>query len=177
LDCFYKIIESNRLSAEEIESVKAYAMVPMDHPLYGNRALNEIADAQFNARYLFAVAAHRVKIGIDWQDPETMKDPSILRFMDKVSWEEYHTPSPRNPAVVPAKVEVVARGIKFSQEQDHPHGRAGTESAMTQAELVAKFRENAKRVLTQPKIERAVNTFLKLENVKNIEEIMREVTL
>jgi 2-methylcitrate dehydratase PrpD len=177
LDCFCEIIEKTNLSPEEIESVKAYAMVPMDHPLYGNKAMKEIADAQFNARYMFSVAAHRVKIGIDWLDPETLSNPDILRFMDKVTWEEYHTPSPRNPSVVPAKVEVIARGEKFSAEKDNPHGRVGTESAMTQDELVAKFRHNAIRVLTQGKIDRAVKNFLKLEDVKNIEQIMREVTI
>jgi len=177
LDCFCEIIEKNNLSPEEIESVKAYAMVPMDHPLYGNKTIKAIEDAQFNARYMFSVAAHRVKIGIDWLDPETISNPDILRFMDKVTWEEYHTPSPRNPSVVPAKVEVIARGEKFSAEKDNPPGRVGTESAMTQDELVAKFRHNAIRVLTQGKIDRAVKNFLKLEDVKNIEQIMREVVL
>jgi 2-methylcitrate dehydratase PrpD len=177
LDCFREIIEKNSLSPEEIESVKAYAMVPMDHPLYGNKAVNEIADAQFNARYMFSVAAHRVKIGIDWLDPDTMKNPDILRFMDKVTWEEYHIPSPRNPLVVPAKLEVKARGKQFNAERDNPHGRVGTEAAMTQDELVAKFRHNAKRVLTQQKIDSAVNNFLKLEDVKNIEQVMKEVTI
>ena len=177
LDCFNEIIEKNNLSPEEIESVKAYARVPMDHPLYGNKAINEIADAQFNARYMIAVAAHRVEVGIDWLDPETISNPDIVRFMDKVTWEEYHTPSSRNPKVVPAKVEVMARGKKFSAEKDNPRGRVGTESALTQDELVAKFRHNAKRVLTQGKIDRAVKGFIKLEDVKNINQVMSEVVL
>jgi 2-methylcitrate dehydratase PrpD len=177
LDCFRDIIEENHLSPEEIESVKGYAMVPMDHPLYGNKTIKAIEDAQFNARYMFSVAAHRIKIGIDWLDPETINNPDIQRFMDKVTWEEYHTPSPRNLAVVPARVEVTARGKKFTAEKDNPHGRVGTESEMTQDELVAKFKHNAIRVLTQKKIDRAVQKFLKLEDVKNIQDIMREVTI
>ena len=176
LDCFYQIIEENKLSPEEIESVKAYAMVPMDHPLYGNPALNEIADAQFNARYMFAAAAHRIKIGIDWLDPQTMKNPSILRFMDKVTWEEYHTPSSRNPSVVPARIEVLARGQKFSLEKDHPHGRVGTESAMTQDELLSKFRHNALGVLAPSRIEKAARKFINLENLDNVQLLMAELT-
>jgi 2-methylcitrate dehydratase PrpD len=177
LDCVYEIIEKNNLTADEIEGVKAYAMVPMDHPLYGNPALNEIADAQFNARYMISAAVHRIKIGIDWLDPETWKVPSIRKFMDKVTWEEYHTPSPRNPAVVPAKVEIKARGQTFYAEKDNPHGRVGTESAMPQDELVAKFRHNALRVLTQGKIDRAVQKFIKLEDVENIQQVIKEVTI
>ncbi|MBN1191529.1 MAG: MmgE/PrpD family protein [Dehalococcoidales bacterium] len=176
LDCFYEIIDNNNLTPDEIESVHAYAMVPMDHPLYGNKTLNNIEDAQFNARYLFSVAAHRVKIGIDWLDPETLRNPSIIKFMDKVSWEEYHTPSPRDPSVVPAKVEVKARGQTFYAEKDYPHGRSGTESAMTQDELADKFRHNALRVLTEGQIDRAIKLFTDLENVDNIQKVMKEVT-
>lgn len=177
LDCFREIIDKNNLSPEEIESVKAYAMVPMDHPLYGNKTLEAIEDAQFNARYMFSAAAHRVKIGIDWLDPETFNNPDIRSFMDKVTWEEYHIPSPRNPAVVPAKVEVVARGEKFKLEKDNPHGRVGTESAMTQNELVAKFRHNASRVLTSKKIDNAVKNILELENIQNIRQVMTDLTI
>jgi 2-methylcitrate dehydratase PrpD len=176
LDCFTDIIEEHKLAPEDIESVKAYAMVPMDHPLYGNKALNEIADAQFNARYLFSAAAHRVKIGIDWLDKDTLSNPSIRGFMDKVTWEEYHTPSCRDPKVVPARVEVTARGKKFSREKDNPHGRVGSESAMSQDELVAKFRRNAAAALTQGQIDKAVQKFLGLEDLKDVGHLMRDIT-
>jgi 2-methylcitrate dehydratase PrpD len=177
LDCFREIIDQNHLAPEEIESVKAYAMVPMDHPLYGNKTIKAIEDAQFNARYMFAVAAHRVKIGIDWLDPETISDPDIVRFMDKVTWEEYHTPSPRDPSVVPAKVEVIARGKKFNVERDYAHGRVGTPAAMSQDDLVAKFRHNAIRVLNKEKIDRAVQQFIKLEAMQDIGRLMEDVTI
>ena len=176
LDCFCEIIEQNGLSPDEIDSVHAYALVPMDHPLYGNKALSSIEDAQFNARYLFSVAAHRVKVGIDWLDPETLSRSDIRNFMEKVSWEQHRTPSPRDPKVVPAKVEVKARGKKFCVERDHPHGRIGTNFTVTEDELVAKFRHNALRVLTQNKIDNAVKNLLGLEDVKNIQSILKEVT-
>ena len=79
--------------------------------------------------------------------------------------------------VAAAKVEVTARGEKFIYEKDHAHGRVGTKYAMTQDELVAKFRHNAIRVLTREKIDRVVKSFLELEEVKSIEEIIREVTI
>ena len=177
LDCFCDIIEKNNLAPGEIENIHACAMVPMDHPLYGNKALNEMADAQFNARYMLSAAAHRIKVGADWLDPETYNRPDIRNFMDKVTWEEYHTPSPRNPAVVPAKVEVTARGQKFHAEKDFKHGTSGTESAMTQDELVTKFRHNSARVLTHQKIDRAVDLFLGLGDIENIEAVMKAVRI
>jgi hypothetical protein len=47
---------------------------------------------------------------------------------------------------------------------------------MTQDELADKFRQNAARVLTQRKIDKAVKLFINLENVKNVQEVMKEVT-
>jgi 2-methylcitrate dehydratase PrpD len=178
LDCFYEILNKYNLTPDEIESVYATAMVPLDHPLYGNKDLNEICDAQFNARYMFSVAAHRVKIGIDWLDPETFKNPSIIKFMDKVTWEGSHWPLPQGPASAQLRVEVKARGQKFVAEQvnGHGHGRSGTDLAMTQDELAEKFRHNAARVLTEKKVDKAVKLFINLENVKNIQEVMKEVT-
>ncbi len=177
LDCLREIIEKNNLSPEEIESVKAYPLVHYDHPLYGNAELNEICDCQFNARYILSVAAHRVKIGIDWLDPDTMNNPGIRSFMNKVTWEPRVTPSSRIPGSLMSRVEVVARGQEFVVEKDDIHGRSGNEFAMTQDELAAKFRHNANRVLPKVKIDRAVESFLKLEDVKNVEQVMREVTL
>jgi 2-methylcitrate dehydratase PrpD len=176
LDCFYQILDKYNLSPDEIESVHATAMVPMDHPLYGNKELNEIADAQFNARYLFSAAAHRVKIGIDWLDPETWKNPSIRKFMDKVTWEGSHMPITGGP-MAPIRVEVKARGQVFKAEKVHAHGRSGTESAMTQDELADKFRHNAARVLPQAKTDAAIRLFVKMEDIDNVQKVMQEVTL
>jgi len=136
-----------------------------------------IEQQKFNARYILSVAAHRVKIGIDWLDPDTMNDPGIRRFMDKVTWEARATPSPRIPGSLMSRVEVTARGQNFVVEKDDLHGRSGTEFAMTQDELAAKFRHNAKRVLPKGKIDKAIEYFTKLEDVKNIEQVMREVTI
>ena len=69
----------------------------MDHPLYGNKEIKSIADAQFNPRYIFSAAAHRVPIGVEWVDKATMTNPEILRFMDKVTFEENRKPECPQP--------------------------------------------------------------------------------
>lgn len=175
LDCFYEILDKYNLTPDEIENVHAYAMVPMDHPLYGNKALRDIEDVQFNARFIFSIAAHRVKIGIDWLDPETIANPEIQAFMDKVTWEAYPM-TEAGPAGFKPKVEVTARGQKFVVEHDNPHGRSGTPDAMTWDEMVYKFRHNALRVLPKRKIDAAVKYFTSLENVGNVQDVIKEVT-
>lgn len=168
LDCFYDILEKNSLQPEEIESVRIYGRVGMDHPLYGNPEIKTIADAQFNPRYFFSVAAHRIVPGVAWVDASTMQNPAILRFMDKVTFEESKGPS---------RCDVAARGKTFTSEKEFSRGTVGTEAAMTDDELIEKFRHNASRALSREKTEKAVHAFLTLEKTDNIVRMMREVTL
>jgi 2-methylcitrate dehydratase PrpD len=118
LDCFYEILQQHQLRPGEIESVRVYGRVGMDHPLYGNREIKTLADAQFNPCYIFAVAAHGVSAGVEWVDVATMTDPEILRFMDKVTFEEHRRPVSR--------CDVNARGKTYTSEKEFSRGTVGT---------------------------------------------------
>ena len=106
-------------------------------------------------------AAHRIKIGVEWLDPDTMKNPQILKFMDKITCLSYSpkgSSAKKAPAIPPTRVEVVARGKTFTEEIIHKRGTAGSEVSWTDKEVVEKFRHNAARVLTQDKIDRVVKS-------------------
>jgi 2-methylcitrate dehydratase PrpD len=168
LDCFYEILEQNNLQPGEIESVRIFGRVGMDHPLYGNPEIKTISDAQFNPRYIFAVAAHHVPAGIAWMEPPALQDPRILGFMKKVTFEEHNGPS---------RCDVVARGRTFTSEKEFSWGTVGTPVAMTDDELIAKFRRNASLALPPEKAERAVEAFMDLENLGSFSRLVREITL
>jgi 2-methylcitrate dehydratase PrpD len=171
LDCFYEIMEKNNLKPEEIESLHIYGRVGMDHPLYGNPEIKSIADAQFNPRYFFSVAAHRIPVGVEWVDAATMQNPAILKFMSKVTFEENRRPD------APSRCDVKARGQLFTAEKRFSHGTVGTPAAIKDEELIAKFRHNATRALSAEKIERAVQAFMQLEKIDNIVKLVKEITL
>jgi 2-methylcitrate dehydratase PrpD len=170
LDCFYEIIDENNLEAGEIEKVHIYARVGMDHPLYGNPEIKTIADAEFNPRYFFSAAAHRVPPGIAWLEKATMTNPDILKFMSKVTFEENRKPN------APARCEVTARGRTFAAEKEFSWGTVGTPSAWSDDDLIAKFKQNAAQVLPAEKIERAVKAFLELDKIGNCAQLVREIT-
>ena len=176
LDCFYEILEKNVLKPEEIEKIYIFGRVGMDHPLYGNREIKSISDAQFNPRYIFSVAAHRVTVGVEWVYAATMTNPEILRFMDKVNFEEYRKPAGKGPANA-SRCDVIARGKTFTSEKEFSWGTVGTPAAIKDDELIEKFRHNAARVLSKTQTERAVQAFIKLEEIENISKLMKEVTL
>jgi 2-methylcitrate dehydratase PrpD len=178
LDCFISIIEKNNLRPEEIEKVRSFGF-----PFFTDSPPQEVItqiDAQFCAPYVFAVAAHRVKIGADWQDWDTIRNPKIKEFMKKVTVQvhpEAVGAKNKDRRSWLAKVEIEARGKTFTEERMHAKGTAFTDVRATDEELVAKFRGNAIRFLTEDKIEKAVKMLYELEKMDNVGELMKQVTL
>ena len=167
LDCLYSILRKNNLKPEDIESITAYTSPTVESPLFANRDLNNIVDVQFSAPYVFAMAVHGVKTGVDWQDWDTVTQPKIVEFAKKVTVlgnPEFG----KNPV---NKVEVVAKGKKLIEE-----GK-GTSPKLTEDELVAKFHHNASRILTQDKIDSAITALMGLEEVTTVSGLMSLLTV
>lgn len=181
LDCLTHLIEVNRLEPEEIERVRAYLEAYCEQPAWMNREIQTQVDAQFSVAYNFSVAAHRVRIGPEWQDIEVMRDPHILAFMEKVSFEphpDFVRTLMEDPNSRLAKVEIEARGKVFVEERKYAKGTQSTDlTKMSNEELVNKFRHNATRILSRHKIENAVTRLLQLETTQNINEVLAEVTV
>jgi len=167
LDCFVSIIDSNKLMPEDIESVKAFCHPLVKKPIFESDGLATHVSSAFNLPYVLAAAAHRVKIGADWQDLDTMKNPKILEFMKRVSYE------PATAPVAPSsgRLEVVAKGKTFKEET------MSTKAKITDEELVEKFRHNASRILSQDKMDKAIKLLSELERVENISELAKQVVL
>jgi 2-methylcitrate dehydratase PrpD len=178
LDCLYHLIEENQLQAEEIDEVTAYcdphgAVLPM----WSNKVIKSALDAQMSVPYAVSAAAHQVKVGPEWQDFETLNNERVLTFMDKVKVEphpEYEKALKEDSGSRIGRVEIVARGKKFSEERRYRKGSPATEETkMRDKELVDKFRHNAVRVLTSEKIERLPEMILHLEDIDDISSLAK----
>jgi 2-methylcitrate dehydratase PrpD len=180
LDCLYSIIDQNNLLPEEIQSIKAFCHPTVEFPAFTNREVANIVDAQFNAAYVFAAAANKVRIGIEWQEADAMTNPKILEFMKKITCQahpNFGKVRQKDYTSDLSKVEVAARGKKFTEEKTHFKWATGANTQITEAELVEKFKHNASRILTQNKANEAVNAILNLENLDNVTELTKIVTL
>ena len=180
IDCLYSIIDGHHLIPEDIESINAYCHPTVDLPCFTNPAVENIVAAQFNPKYVLSVVAHRVKIGVEWLDAETMKDPNILELGKKITCTghpEYGKQILKDPTVTLNKVEVVAGGKTFTEERKKVRGTSGTEVAMTRDELIGKFRHNASRILTQDKIDRAVDTMLSLNEFEDTSRLINHLVI
>ena len=171
LDCFYDIVEKNKIKTEEIEKIHIYGRVGMDHPLYGNPEIKSIADAEFNPRYFFSAAAHCLPPGIDWVDKTAMTNPDILKFMSKVTFEANRKPD------APSRCDVTARGKTYTAETKFSKGTVGTDAAFSDDKILRKFKHNAAAALTRTKTDRAAEHLLKLEQIPDISQLIKDITL
>ena len=168
LSLFYHIMDQNNLKPEEIESVRMWGHPTLEAPCFTNRDLTNIVDVQFSPAYTFALAAHKVRIGPEWQDLETIREPRIIEFAKKVSYQ-MHPDYGKQPINA---VEVVARGKIYREEKPTPPGLVLSGLKLDRDDVVAKFRHNASRILTQDKIRQAIAAILEMEQAEHTSEIM-----
>jgi len=176
LDCLAYLIEENQLAPEEIEKVNVYcdphgAALPM----WSNKNITSPLDAQMSVPFTISLVAHRVKSGPEWQDLDTLKDERIIAFMDRVNVEphpEFEKALQKDSASRIGKVELIAKGKKFSEERMYRKGSPATEETkMTDAEVIAKFRHNAARVLPSEMIERIPDMIFHLDDIDNVSRL------
>jgi len=176
------LVAANDIKPEEIESIHAWGEATAVEPVSSSRVIERTTDAQFSTAHGLALAAHRIPPGPAWQDASTVYNPSILKMMDKVTFEVHPDNikfMKENPLARPTKVEIKARGKVFTDERLYPRGSRSPqpETVIATDELVAKFKINAERMISSAKIDAAVKSLLKLEEVKNFAEVMKLVSL
>ncbi len=167
LDLFLKIIEKNNLKPEEIESIKILGHPTLDMPAFTSREIKHVVDIQFGPAYTFAMAAQGIPVGADWQDLEMARSPKVVELAKKVDYRGYADFGKKQISIV----EVAARGQTFREEK--PFSQL---HEMQEADLVAKYKHNAGKALTEKKIGDSLNALQKLENIKNVSELAAQIT-
>ncbi|HEY95486.1 MAG TPA: MmgE/PrpD family protein [Dehalococcoidia bacterium] len=192
MDCFYNVIKQNNLMPGEIERVKIHGRGGMigrqgtELPSYSEKEkqLENFYAAQFNMPFNFALLAYRIPRGVEWTDLATRKNPDIIKFMDKVTFqadpefvEQAEREREQDPRIRPAKVTVEARGKTFTSEIKYRIGDTFTEVYWTQENTIEKFKHNAERILTAAKTDRAIQTMFELEELDDVSQLISEITL
>lgn len=176
LDCLRHLIDVHDLRPEEIESITAYwDSHTATLPLWTTKKIETFSDAQMSTAYGISMVVHGVEVGPAWYDRETLTNAKYLAFLDKITLR----PHPRfeealldDPQSRIGSVEVVARGQTFHEERMFRKGSPATpETRMSDADLVAKFRHNASRVLTAEKSERIARSIMSLEGIRDVSEL------
>jgi hypothetical protein len=119
-----------------------------------------------------------------WQDQEVKDDPKIREYMEWLKprlheihvEEEFAEAKRKDPNSYQQRVEVTAKGQTFKRTATHPKGGWYSKALRnTDEELVAKFVENACRVLPKDKATRVAEAILDLNKMGNIVEMVKMV--
>lgn len=177
LDVLINIVEKHDLQASEITSITAWVEGWVLKPLWTNRDVKHVTEAQFSMAHGLALGAHRIPAGKRWQDPEVVFDPSVIALMDKVHYEihpDYARQLAKDPASRPARIEVQARGQTFFGEALYPKGSLSPDpsSRMSNDELSEKFVRNAEGVLSTQATDRALELLWHLEQLDDIRTLI-----
>jgi 2-methylcitrate dehydratase PrpD len=177
LDVLIDILETNDIQPSEIDGIKAWVEGWVLQPLWTNRKIEHVTQAQFSMAHGLAVGAHRIPAGKAWQSPEVVFKPSVLALMDKVEYEvhpDYAGLLAGNAASRPTRIEVTARGKTFVGEARYPKGSPSPDPAttLTNDELSAKFARNAEGVLSPRAVDLVLEQLWNIERVERFDAIM-----
>ena len=179
LDVLGEIIDTHRIRPDEIDGIKVYVEGMVEQPVWLNRRIEHVHDAQFSIAHGIALGAHRVPAGKAWMDPALVFGESVMGLMDRVTHEvhpDYVKLLTSQGASRPAKLELRARGQTFVGEKRFPKGSPSPDpdTALTDDELIAKFRHNAEGVLTSAQADQLVEMTMNLERVDNVADLVRQ---
>jgi len=132
--------------------------------------------------YALACTVYRVKPGPEWVKEETLKNRKIAEMTRKITHGE-HPDALRmsaewsgHPGKIfsqpPTSIEVVSRKGRFRAESvDIPGDSWNPRAKLTDGEIVAKFRNNASYVLDDSQIDNIIDLIMKLDRLKDINEL------
>ena len=181
LDALSEVLEANHIRLEEIEEITAWVEGFVMQPLWLNKKIEHVTQAQFSMAHGLSLGAHRVPAGKRWQSPEVVFDPSVIALMDKIHFEvhpDYEKQLTGNAASRPTRIQVRARGQTFAAERRYPRGSPSPDPStrLTNQELVDKFAGNAQGVLDARAVDAAVRLVWDLDDAKDLAELLRQVT-
>jgi len=175
LDCLQTVMLDNAIKPEDIEKIHLYLEPTCIEPVFHNRHIENQSDAQFSTAFNTAVVAYGVKPGVEWASEATMKNPDILRLMDKITFEPHPSFSDalkKDPHARLSGATVTAGGREFYAETTFIKGTYGDVHGLSDDELIAKFRDCAGVALPQNKVDAACDMLLDLENTGDICELI-----
>lgn len=172
LDGFGAILAETGLRPDEVESVHVACFKGSE---LSNRSPREMMDAPFSIPHLLAMVALGKPASVDWMLDESLFDPAVRRFAEKVTVEtdaEAEDLFARSHGqILLGKVRVTASdGAVLERRVDFPRGTPGV-NPLTEADLMAKFETLASRALDGPARRHAVEQLLGVERLGRIGEL------
>jgi 2-methylcitrate dehydratase PrpD len=174
IDVVLDLVGNGRLVSDDIESI----LVKTDEftaPKAGKVRTNKHSKfglCQLSMPYNVAVAIMDGQVGLRQVTGERIMDQEVHRLADRVKVIADPEMDRMRPANRPAIVEITLRdGQMLSGRVDYPKG--DPRNPMSDGELLKKFEDLVSLILSRDKAERIYATIMDLENIKDINELVK----
>jgi 2-methylcitrate dehydratase PrpD len=165
-DAAIALHRAHRLAADEIERVvvrvPAQVVPVICEPVAGKKQPANGYAAQFSAPYIVATGLLKGRFTLDDLDDAALADPAVRALATRVDYEiDAESDFPRHYS---GEVVVHARdGRRLSHRE--AVNRGAPDRPLANAEIVAKFRDNARRAIPRERAEQVVEAVLGIERL------------
>lgn len=142
IDCAMAL--RDRAPIDQIARIDAYVPVEVHkticEPVANKRRPQNDYDAKFSTHFLVGTALTHGRLGLAELEPEYLSDPDVARLMDLTECHPYGDGP--FPAAYSGRLVITLKDGTV-QEQDEPVNRGAADRPLSNAEIVAKYRDNA----------------------------------
>ena len=154
---------------DEVECLVPAGEVPIVcEPVEAKRRPRTPYDAKFSLPFCVAAALSDPRVGIGAFTEKSIRDPQLLALADRVTFSV--DPASRYPEAFPGWVKVRLRdgGVLEAREESQ---RGGPDRPIAPDEVIAKFRNNASRLLSPDRVAGLEQAVLDLERAADVRAI------
>jgi 2-methylcitrate dehydratase PrpD len=130
--------------------------------------------AHFSTPYIAAVALLKGRLALSDFDPETLKDPLVLKLSSKIRRED--DPNSGRPRYASGHVFVKTRDGKIYEERQHIHP-GHLENPVSPAEVQEKYHYNALRLVSPDNAEALMKQIMSIEQTPNVRGLTEKLRL
>ncbi|WP_420392982.1 MmgE/PrpD family protein [Acuticoccus sp.] len=171
-DAALALREAHGLTPADIRSVRALIgagqVGTVCEPEASKRTPANAYDAQFSVHYIIATAIARGRFTLDELEEEAIRDPEVLGLTQRITYEV--DPDTRFPRYYSGEVVVeTTDGRTLSHREDV--NRGSDANPLSEADVIAKFHDNAARAIGRRAAERIVDLVMRLEDLHDVSEL------
>ena len=173
MDAAKNLAREEGISSHEIEEIETITPEPILHivcePIERKRRPNTPYAALFSLPFCLAVNVVKGRAALEDFEEERLNDPRVLELAGKVRCSGVD--SARFPKYLPGGVRMTLRDGRVLAREE-PVNWGNPENPMTWDDVEAKFRGNARRVLSEIGVNAAVKTVLEFEAAPDASALM-----
>lgn len=150
VECALRMVQQNRFSAEDIQSVTLKVSPWTRAHLVGRPFTlrrHATSDAIYSIEYALASALLRKKCSVEYLEDKAVRDPLVRQLIDKISLTTEGWPVRPDDSFLAVELQVtLLSGETCSEYTDVPRGNEIFSKPLSEEEKTAKFRLNVARV-------------------------------